>query len=102
MDYTSKRWQIKRKKILKKDGYIDRYAFMYGKIIEATLVHHIYPAKEYPEYSYEDWNLISISFETHNKLENRKTGKLTKLGEELKKNTKVGIDWRSKKNIPPL
>lgn len=62
------------------------------------MVHHIYPAKDYPEYAWEDWNLISVSLATHNKLENRETGELTKLGQALKERTMPGVDWRKKKD----
>ncbi|MFR3430829.1 MAG: hypothetical protein ACLTTH_12420 [Holdemanella porci] len=33
----------------------------YGRRVEAEVVHHIYPADEYPEYRFCDWNLISIA-----------------------------------------
>ena len=61
------------------------------------MVHHIYPADEYPEYAWCDWNLISVSLATHNKLENRKTGELTKEGIALQRRTEPGVDWRNKK-----
>lgn len=41
-----------------------------------------------------DWNLISVSMATHNKLENRNTRELTKLGEWLKEKTVPQKDWR--------
>ena len=78
------------------DGYIDRVAARYGRTEEATVVHHIYPADEYPEYAWCDWNLISVSLSTHNKLENRQTGELLPLGLELQRRTVPGIDWRKK------
>lgn len=94
MDYAGGKWKRKRNKILKMDGYIDRVAKRYGKRIPANTVHHIYPVKLYPEYEWEDWNLISTSQETHNKLENRNTGELTEEGYKLMMRTKPGIDWR--------
>lgn len=42
---------------------------MYGGNEEANTVHHIYPADEYPQYAWCDWNLISVSQKGHNKLE---------------------------------
>lgn len=95
-DYGSSKWKKKRKHILRLDGYKDRIASRYGRTEEATIVHHIYPADEYPEYSMQDWNLISVSMSTHNKLENRTTGELTKLGCELMEQTTPGKDWRKK------
>lgn len=96
IDYSQKKWKSKSAHILRLDGYLDQYAKIYGKIMAANIVHHIYPAKEYPEYEWCDWNLISVSRESHNKLENRKTGKLTNAGEELKRRTKPGVNWRKR------
>lgn len=98
MDYQSEKWKRKRRKILRMDGYIDRVAARYGRTQEATVVHHIYPAEEYTEYEWCDWNLISVSLATHNQLENRKTGELTELGLALQRRTVPGVDWRRKKN----
>lgn len=96
MRYDSARWHRKRKHILALDGHKDRVAAWYGKAVEATIVHHIYPADEYPQWRYCDWNLISVSFATHNKLENRQTGELTELGLWLQSIIKPGEDWRKK------
>lgn len=101
MDYKNTKWKKKREHILRLDRYRDRVAERYGKMQEATTVHHIYSAKKYPEYAYCDWNLISVSEATHNKLENRQTGELTPLGKELMRRTKPGVDWR-KRNPPSL
>ena len=43
-------------------------AAMYGRSGDADTVHHIYPAEEYPEYEWMDWNLISVSRATHNRV----------------------------------
>lgn len=97
MDYGKAKWKKKRLRILKLDGYKDQVAAMYGKTLEANMVHHIYPAVEYPQWAYETWNLISINREiTHNKLENRKTGELTALGKELQAMIKPYQNWRKK------
>lgn len=96
MNYQLSKWKNKRLKILRLDGYKDQVAKMYGKSIEANTVHHIYPADEYPEYQWCDWNLISVSTATHNKLENRLTGELTELGKMLKEQTIPGKDWRNR------
>lgn len=94
MDYGTAKWKKKRLHILSLDGYKDVIAARYGRTIEATIVHHIYPAREYPEYAYCDWNLISVSPGTHNKLENRNTGELTEAGRKLMERTIPGKDWR--------
>lgn len=94
-DYQGSRWKKKRQHILKLDHYKDRVAEMFGRTEEATTVHHIYPAEEYPEWRWSDWNLISVSQATHNKLENRKTGELTSLGKMLQHTIQPGQNWRS-------
>ena len=96
MNYNSGKWKKKRLKILRLDGYKDVIAARYGRTIEATIVHHIYPAALYPEYAFCDWNLISVSAGTHNKLENRTTGELTDFGHRLMERTVPGKDWRNK------
>lgn len=93
-DYHSGKWKKKRLHILRLDKYKCRVAAMFGRTEEATHVHHIYPAEEYPEYAYCDWNLISVSMASHNKLENRNTGELTELGKTLQRMIKPGHDWR--------
>lgn len=99
MDYGRAKWKKKRKHILHLDGYKDRVAAMFGRTLEANMVHHIYPVKDYPQWAYEDWNLISINKEiTHNKLENRKTGELTELGKQLQAMIKPYQNWRNANN----
>ncbi|MDE6365174.1 MAG: hypothetical protein K2L86_13090, partial [Lachnospiraceae bacterium] len=83
MDYHSAKWRRKRDRILRLDNYMDVIDKRYGRLTEATTVHHIYPAKKYPQYCYSNWNLISVSQKTHNMLENRQTGELTRLGRQL-------------------
>lgn len=93
-DYYGKKWKKKRARILRVDGYKCQVAKMYGGNEDANTVHHIYPADKYPEYAWCDWNLISVSSKGHNKLENRQTGELTKLGKMLQDRTEPGVDWR--------
>lgn len=82
--YDSKKWKEKRKHILLRDRWTDQVALRDGMKIEANTVHHILPREEYPQYAWEDWNLISVSQETHKKrLHEKYTGKLTKLGKRL-------------------
>lgn len=98
MDYYTAKWKKKRRKILRMDNYMCQVSRRYGKTEPATVVHHIYPADQYPQYAWCDWNLISVSAAMHNRLENRKTGELTQLGKQLQKSTKEGIDWRKKRD----
>lgn len=93
--YNTPRWKAKRKHILLRDGWIDQVALRDGIKIEADTVHHILPREEYPQYAWEDWNLISVSQQTHKKrLHEKYTGKLTKLGKRLMYET------AQKNNIP--
>lgn len=86
-NYQSARWKKKRAHILKRDGYLCQYAKRYGRHVEATRVHHIYPSRDYPEYAWQDWNLISLSASAHELMHDRDTGELSKLGEKLKNKT---------------
>ena len=81
--YKTPKWEAKRASILRRDGYQDQVLKRYGKLRQATIVHHVFPLGEFPEYAWEDWNLVSVSMETHNKLHDRNTDELTKEGIEL-------------------
>lgn len=83
MNYQSRRWIRKREHILHRDKHMDQYALRHGVRAEANLVHHILPAQEYPEYQWEDWNLISVSESTHRMLHEKYTGRLSPDGWEL-------------------
>lgn len=85
--YESDKWRRKRSAILRRDGYKDQIASRYGKNIEANIVHHIFPLDEFPEHRLSDWNLISVSMATHNRLHDRDTDELTELGVELLRRT---------------
>ena len=87
MDYDSLRWQKKRAKILRRDKYMCQVSKRYGRFVDAQIVHHIFPVSDYPQYQWEDWNLISVSQAVHNKLHDRNTDKLTAMGEELRQRT---------------
>lgn len=82
-NYKEPRWVELRKKILLRDKYIDQYLKRYGKFKNADIVHHIFPVKDFPEYQFEEWNLISVSRSTHNSFHDRETDELTDIGKEL-------------------
>lgn len=92
-DYSrkNKRWRKLRKLALRRDGYRCREAARYGRSVEADVVHHIWPAEDYPEYAYCLWNLLSLSGEAHEKMHDRITRWLTPLGES----------WRRRSPPPP-
>lgn len=89
--YKSKRWRRLRRCILRRDGYRCREWARYGKAVEATTVHHVWPAEEYPEYAWAPWNLVSLSGDRHDAMHDRRTGRLTELGEA----------WRRRIAPPP-
>ena len=93
MNYKSKRWKKKREAILRRDGYQCQISLRYGKHVEADTVHHIFPADKFPEYQWENWNLISLAGSVHNKMHERDTQDLTAEGMQLLKRTarKQGI-----------
>lgn len=89
MDYKSARWKRLRERVLRRDKYLCRESARYGRVVPATVVHHVWPAALYPEYAWCEWNLISLSAKEHNAMHDRETDALTELGEV----------WRRK--IPP-
>lgn len=97
--YKSTRWKNLRARILRRDGYMCQLSRRYGRMIQADTVHHIFPREEYPAYQWEPWNLISVSTEMHNKLHDRDTHKLTKMGLELMERTARKRDQAAA--IPP-
>lgn len=64
--YDCARWKHKRAAILRRDGYMCRNCRRYGRLTEATEVHHIKHVDEYPELAYVDDNLISLCHACHN------------------------------------
>ena len=88
-DYSrsNKRWQAVRLLALRRDKFRCRDSARYGKVVEATTVHHIWPAEDYPEYAYCLWNLISLSAGAHDQMHDRKTRKLTAKGIAWKNRT---------------
>ena len=88
-DYSSsnRRWQAVRMLALRRDKFRCRDSARYGKVVDATTVHHIWPAEDYPEYAWERWNLIALSHEAHNAMHDRTSGKLTAAGEALRRRT---------------
>ena len=85
--YKTKRWERLRRAVLARDGYRCQESARYGKTKTATTVHHIFPRDDYPQYQWDDWNLISLSAEMHNEMHDRNTGALTAKGRELMQRT---------------
>ena len=81
------RWRRLREKILRRDGYLSREALRYGRRVEASIVHHCWPADEFPQYAWAPWNLISITQDEHRSFHNA-DGSLTELGKRWKQRTR--------------
>lgn len=81
----TKKWKHIRQMVLKRDKYLCQYYLRFGKNIEASHVHHIYPVEIYPEYAYCMWNLISLSQKAHNMMHVRGSHELTAEGLRLMK-----------------
>lgn len=92
-DYSraNKRWWNLRELALKRDGRKCRESARYGKRVDAEVVHHIWPAEDYPEYAYCLWNLISLSAAAHDAMHDRKTRRLTA----------KGLSWKNRTPPPP-
>lgn len=86
-DHNSKKWRRRSKEILRRDKYICQYYKRYGKNVEAEIVHHIFPADEYPQYALCGWNLVSLSKQAHNMMHDRTSGRLSPLGLALQHRT---------------
>lgn len=84
---TNRRWQRLRLRALSRDKYRCQEALRYGRVEEATHVHHIWPAEDYPEYAYCLWNLVSLTQKNHEAMHHRTTRKLTALGQRWKNRT---------------
>ena len=80
MDYKSGRWQKKRETILARDKSRCRECKRFGLLVGASVIHHAYPADDYPEYAWCDWNLVSLCPGCHNAMHDRDTGALTERG----------------------
>ena len=85
--YQSKKWERKRQKILRRDGYQCQLSKRYGKNRPAEMVHHIFPREDYPQFELSEWNLISLCNAEHNELHDRFSGEMTEKGIDLQKRT---------------
>lgn len=102
MDYKGPRWTHKRAAILRRDSYWCQYCERYGRITEATTVHHIMPAEYFKEYQFESWNLTSLCTSCHNEMHDRDSHKLTRKGWELLQRTARRNNITIKNNMRQL
>ena len=64
--YTRQKWKRKRMAVLRRDAYQCQDCRRYGRMRQATEVHHIKHLDEYPELAYADDNLVSLCRACHN------------------------------------
>ena len=96
----SEQWRHKSHSIMRRDGYIDQYILRTtGRTVPAEVVHHILPREDFPQYAMEDWNLISLSRNTHNKVIHTIKGKLTNEGRKLMFETAFKNDIKLQEKI---
>jgi len=78
--YRSSAWKHKRVAILKRDKYQCRECRRYGRITEATTVHHIKHLDDCPELALTDSNLVSLCAVCHDKAHPEKAAARNKAG----------------------
>ena len=67
--YGGGRWARLSKAIRTTYPY-DLYAYhAKGRVVPSDIVHHIIPLKERPDLGYDEYNLIALSHESHNEIE---------------------------------
>ena len=71
--YKTKQWKHMRAAVLRRDGYRCQICKRYGRIRQASTVHHKKHLDEYPELALDPDNLISVCAECHNRLHPEKT-----------------------------
>lgn len=82
--YDSSKWHKLTSRVLRRDKYCCQYFKRLQLVpVKATIVHHVFPKKYFPEFQYSEWNLISLSAKAHNKMHNRDSDKLTDEGIKL-------------------
>ena len=65
-NYKSRRWIRFRAAVLRRDGYQCQRCRRYGRIRQATEVHHIRHVDEYPEMAFTPENCVSLCHACHN------------------------------------
>lgn len=73
--YKSTRWKRRRKQILRRDQYLCQECKRYGRMTEATTVHHIKELDDHPDLAMNEKNLQSLCAKCHNKMHPEKGGR---------------------------
>ena len=87
-DYSrnNHRWRRLRERVLREQKFCQEAA-RYGIRQPAEVVHHIWPAEDFPEFAYCRWNLVALTQANHDRMHERGTRKLTPLGERWRRRT---------------
>lgn len=64
--------------VLRMDGYKCQVARWFGRTEEAQTVHHIYPVKEYQEYQWCYWTMISAAFRLYHECKKESDDKVSR------------------------
>lgn len=85
--YKTEEWVRKRIVILKRDGYQCMNCKRYGLVTEANTVHHIIPLEDDSDLRLHNNNLLSLCMSCHEKMHDKYSGRLSKLGQEWRTRT---------------
>jgi|SRR5690625_1319520 len=96
--YGRVQWTRVRSNILRRDEYMCRECRRFGRTTEATHVHHIFPIETHWELRTNRDNLVSLCNVCHEKMHNRITNEITKVGNQWQEKIKNKIISDS----PPL
>ena len=99
--HKTKAWTKKSLNIRRRDLYLCQECKRYGRVTEAQMVHHIFPAEIYPELFYNDNNLISLCNSCHELMHNRADGTLTAKGLYWQRKVENKIFLKNKKLEDP-
>ncbi len=90
-DYKAPRWECARDQALRAYGYECQECRRFGYKRAATVVHHVWPVEQWPEFAWQSWNHLPLCGKCHDRMHDRITRKLTPLGER----------WRRRRSPPP-
>ena len=76
--YHGRKWLRKREYILRRDGYRCQECKRYGRITQASTVHHIQHLEDHPELAYVNSNLESLCAACHAKAHPEKARELAR------------------------
>lgn len=80
VDYKSRHWRDTRNRILRRDKHQCQSCRRYGRAVNASIVHHVFPVSDYPDFAWASWNLVSLCPACHNAMHVRDTDALTDAG----------------------